>query len=395
MTDKALRVSMVSETFPPEINGVAMTVAQLVKQLGQRGAEVQLVRPKQPREPLVAAGVGETLLVPGLPIPGYRELGFGVPARRRLRRSWQQQRPDIIYVATEGPLGWAAVKVAVELKIPAVSGFHTQFHHYSRYYRLGWLQPLVYRYLKSLHNRTACTLVPTESMRQAMGQDFAALEVLGRGIDCERFHPAKRSESLRREWGAGPKDKVFLYVGRLAREKNIDLALATFLRLKQNHPAIRMVLVGPGPDYSRLYGRHEGLIFAGGKVGEELARYYASADIFLFPSLSETFGNVVLEAMASGLACVAFDEAAAAIHIQHRVNGMLAEPGDEAAFLRYSQTLLANDSFVRTLQREARRAMEGMAWEKIGAEFERILSIYAERRVGNESSERLATNFSR
>jgi hypothetical protein len=134
---RALRVSMVSETFPPEINGVAMTVSQLVAQLGA-----------------------------GFPIPGYRELRFGAPASRRLRQSWQLQRPDTIYVATEGPLGWAAVKVAEQLGIPAVSGFHTQFHHYSRYYRLGWQQPLVYRYLKSLHSRTACTLVPTETMRR-------------------------------------------------------------------------------------------------------------------------------------------------------------------------------------------------------------------------------------
>lgn len=395
MTGKALRVSMVSETFPPEINGVAMTVSQLVRQLGRRGHTVQLVRPRQPSEPVPTAGVNETLLVPGLPIPGYHELRMGAPAVRRLRRSWRLLPPDVIYVATEGPLGWAAVRVANALGIPVVSGFHTQFHHYSGYYRLGWLQPLVYRYLKALHNRTACTLVPTEAMRYGMGQDIASVEVLGRGIDTERFHPSKRSEALRREWGAGPDDKVLLYVGRLAREKNIDLALNTFLKLKQNHPGIRFVLVGPGPDYARLYSRHEGLIFVGGKANEELARYYASADIFLFPSLSETFGNVVLEAMASGLACVAFNEAAAAIHIQHCHNGMLAEPGDEAAFLRHSQTLLANDPFRHSLQREARHAMKGIAWERVGEEFERILSVYAERRVGDESGERLAADFSR
>lgn len=395
MANKTLRVSMVSETYPPEINGVAMTVSQLLVQLGRQCHQVQLVRPRQQRENPVPSCASETLLVPGLPIPGYRELRFGIPALRRLHQSWRLERPDIIYVATEGPLGWAAVKVAERLDIPAISGFHTQFHHYSQYYRIGWLQPLVYRYLKSLHNRTACTLVPTESMRQAMEQDISSIEVLGRGIDCERFNPEKRSEKLRRQWGAGPGDKVFLYVGRLAREKNIDLALNTFLKLKQNHAGIRLVLVGPGPDYSRLSERHDGVIFVGSKVDEELARHYASADIFLFPSLSETFGNVVLEAMASGLACVAFNEAAAAIHIQHHHSGMLAEPGDDAAFLRHCQTLLANTPFLRVLQREARRAMEGIAWEHVGAEFERILSIYAERRVRNESGERMAADFGR
>jgi glycosyltransferase involved in cell wall biosynthesis len=301
----------------------------------------------------------------------------------------------VVYVATEGPLGWTAVNVARQLGIPAVSGFHTRFHHYSRYYRIGWLKPLVYRYLKSLHNRTACTLVPTEAMRQGMGRDIESIEVLGRGIDCERFTPDKRSNVLRREWGAGPQDKVFLYVGRLAREKNIELALNTFLHLREKHPGIRFVLVGQGPDYCRLYGRHEGLIFCGSKVGDELARYYASADIFLFPSLSETFGNVVLEAMASGLGTVAFDEAAAAIHIRHGYNGMLAAPGDEAGFLRHSQSLLANETFLNSLRRESRRAMEGMSWQQIGAEFERILLVHVQGRVGDESGECLAADLSR
>lgn len=395
MTGKRLRVSMVTETYPPEINGVAMTVSQLVGQLAARGNLVELVRPKQTKEPALELGADNTVLVPGFPIPGYRELRFGAPATRQLTRLWQQRRPDCIYVATEGPLGWAAVKVAKRLGIPALSGFHTQFHHYSQYYRLGWLEPLVYRYLRSLHNNTACTLVPTEAMRRAMVDDLPSIEVLGRGIDCQRFSPQKRSESLRRQWGAGARDKVFLYVGRLAREKNIGLALNTFLRLRETNPDLRFVLVGHGPDYARLYSRYEGLIFAGSKTGEELARYYASADLFLFPSTSETYGNVVLEAMASGLGVVAFDDAAAGIHIRHGYNGMLAAPRDEAAFLRHCQTLLANETYLAAIRRQARGAMEGIAWEQVGAEFERILRLYVRGEVGDESGERLAANFSR
>jgi glycosyltransferase involved in cell wall biosynthesis len=392
---KAFRVSIVSETYPPEINGVAMTVSQLVGQLRRNGNRVQLVRPVQSREPGTTLDEGACLRVPGFPIPGYSGLRFGAPVLRRLRRAWQQYPPDVIYVATEGPLGWAAVRVAGQLGIPTVSGFHTQFHQYSGYYRIGWLQPLVYGYLRALHNRTACTLVPTEAMRHSMAGDIPSLAVLGRGIDTERFQPQKRCEMLRREWGAGPRDKVMLYVGRLAREKNIELVLKTFLRLKGNDHSLRLVLVGDGPDYSRLYGRHEGVIFTGSRVGEELARCYASADLFLFPSLSETFGNVVLEAMASGLGVVAFDMAAAAIHITHRRNGMLATPGDEAAFVRHSQTLLANEALLQTMRREARRAMQGIAWSQVGEAFEQILRRYAGRGVGDESNERLAADFGR
>ncbi|MCW8827871.1 MAG: glycosyltransferase family 1 protein [Gammaproteobacteria bacterium] len=393
---RELRISLVSETWPPEINGVAMTLSHLAGQLARRGHRLQLVRPLQPQEGGHDPAIMQTLRVRGMAIPGYPELRLGLPAGRLLRRAWRLQRPDVIYVATEGPLGWSAVRQAARLGIPVVSGFHTQFHHYSRYYRVGWLQPLVYRYLQSLHNRTACTLVPTETMRRQMSANIPAVEVLSRGIDTELFHPAKRSETLRREWGVGPADKVFLYVGRLAREKNIELALETFLTLRQGSPTARLVLVGHGPDYARLYARHEGIIFAGSHVGEKLACHYASADIFLFPSMSETFGNVVLEAMASGLGVVAFDEAAAGIHISHGNNGMLCPVGDGSVFLRHSKTLLANPPYLQTLRKQARRAMEGVSWERVGAEFERILRSQVENlEVRDESSERMAADFSR
>jgi glycosyltransferase involved in cell wall biosynthesis len=392
---KALRISMVTETYPPEINGVAMTLSQLAGQLASKGHHVQLVRPKQPVEGETDLHIAETVRVSGMPIPGYRELRFGLPSGRLLTRTWQRQRPDIVYVATEGPLGWSAVQVAHRLGIPAISGFHTQFHQYSNYYSAGWLQPLVYRYLKSLHNKTACTLVPTEAMRRGMSNDIRSIEVLGRGIDTTLFSPQKRSEALRREWGAGPRDKVFLYVGRLAREKNIGLVMDTFLKLRETSPAARLVLVGHGPDYARLYSRYEGVIFVGSKIGEELARHYASADVFLFPSMSETFGNVVLEAMASGLGVVAFDEAAAGIHIKHAFNGMLADAGDEQAFLRHSQVLLANHVYLQGVRKEARRSMEGISWEQVGAEFERLLYVHTEVEVGDEPDECVAADFSR
>ena len=391
---KPLRISMVTETFPPEINGVAMTLSRLLAQLNARGHQVQLVRPYQAQEEEVPSLAAQTIRVRGIPIPGYRELSLGAPAGRTLLREWRNERPDVIYIATEGPLGWSAATVAKRLGIPAISGFHTQFHQYSRYYRLGWLQPLVYRYLTSLHNRTACTLVPTEVMRRQLSNDIQPLEVLGRGIDTMLFNPQKRCEKLRTEWGAGPNDKVFLYVGRLAKEKNINLAIETFLSLQANMPASRLVLVGNGPNYAHLYSRHDGVIFAGARTGEELARHYASADIFLFPSQSETFGNVVLEAMASGLGVVAFNQAAAGIHIRHGLNGMLAQSGDEAGFARQSASLLFNPSHLRSIRHEARLSMKEISWDQVGTDFERILHCYACKEEYNEFGKRLAASIS-
>jgi glycosyltransferase involved in cell wall biosynthesis len=385
-----LNISVVTETFPPEINGVAMTVSRLVTQLSKRGHHVQLVRPKQDEEKNCPELASETVHTKGIPIPGYRELSLGLPSGSYLKKLWRNKRPDVIYIATEGPLGWSAARAAHKLGIPAVSGFHTQFHHYSQYYRVGWLQPFVYRYLTGLHNKTACTVVPTEAMREEMIADMQPIEVLGRGIDTDLFNPNKRCEELRREWGVSPHDKVFLYVGRLAKEKNIQLAVDTFLKLKESTPSATLVLVGHGPEYARLYSRHEGLIFVGAHVGEELARHYASADIFLFPSTSETYGNVVLEAMSSGLGVVAFNDAAAKIHIRHGGNGLLAEVGDEAAFNRHSASLLFNPSHLNSIRQEARLSMLDNSWDAIGAEFERILRVYAIKEESNESGERVA-----
>jgi glycosyltransferase involved in cell wall biosynthesis len=392
---KALTISVVTETFPPEVNGVAMTLTHLLTQLKTRGHTIHLVRPRQSREDHVPHLASDTLCVTGLPIPGYRDLTLGLPAGRALTKQWRNKRPDVIYIATEGPLGWSAAQVAARLGIPAVSGFHTQFHKYCQYYRVPWLQPLVYRYLTALHKKTRCTLVPTTVMRDEMHADMQPIEVLGRGIDTELFNPDKRCESLRREWGAGPHDKVYLYVGRLAREKNIGLAIDTFLKMKAISPSARLVLVGNGPEYVRLYSHHEGLIFVGTRVGDELARHYASADIFLFPSMSETFGNVVLEAMASGLGVVAFNQAAAGIHIRHGHNGMLASTSDEHAFISHSAILQHDHIYLASLRKEARRSIEGRTWQQIGVEFERILRVYAQKEVNDEPGECLAARISR
>ncbi len=388
-----LRIAVVTETWAPEINGVAMTLGQLVSRLQQRGHRLQLVRPARPGE--VRCSNEELVRIFGMAIPGYRELRFGLPSSGALKRAWQLYRPDVIYVATEGPLGWSAIRTAERLGIPAVSGFHTQFHQYSSYYGAAWLQPMIFGYLRSLHNRTACTLVPTEAMCHSMKSEFENVRVLGRGIDTSLFNPKRRCEKLRREWGAGDGDTVFLYVGRLAREKNIDTVLRTFLRLRHGNERARLVLVGHGPDYQRLYERHEGVIFVGSRVGEELARHYASADAFLFPSQSETFGNVVLEAMASGLAVVAYDEAAAEIHIRHGENGLLAESGDIAAFLRHSSTLLNNHAYRSELGRAARRSMEGISWETVTDEFARVLCGCVAQEVEDESDQCVAADFSR
>src|SRR5262245_22537733 len=159
-------ICVVTETYPPEVNGVALTLAHLVKGLAAQGHAVSVVRPHQLTSDYRGCrGDSQMTLVRGMPLPGYKGLQFGLPAGGLLRRSWAQDRPDVVYVATEGPLGWSAVRSAQHLGIPVFSGFHTNFHSFAKHYRAGWLKHFIFRYLCRFHNRTIGTLVPSVDVR--------------------------------------------------------------------------------------------------------------------------------------------------------------------------------------------------------------------------------------
>jgi len=368
-----LRIAVVTETYPPEINGVANTMRHLVQGLARRGHRLTLIRPRQRRDRDTRASVDpadpavEQYLVPGLPLPGYRGLRFGLPVYWRLRRRWQREAPDAVYIATEGPLGRAALEAARQLDIAALTGFHTQFHKYSRFYGLGLLMQPIARSLRRFHNRSDGTLVPTSMLgRELEHQGFEAVHVFSRGVDTRLFSPDRRSSALRARWGCDDSTLVVLYVGRIAAEKNIGLALEAFQAIAQRRPEARFVLVGDGPESNRLGARHPSYIFSGAKVGAELAEHYASADLFLFPSLTETFGNVVTEAMASGLPVVAFDDAAAHEHIRSGENGILVPLGDTGGFIDAAAVAAAGDwADLRRLGRAAARTAQGLDWDQV------------------------------
>ena len=381
-TTRPLRVAVITETYPPEINGVANTMRHLVTGLAERGHQVRLIRPHQAGDPKPGASdpIGETL-VPGLPIPGYRGLRLGLPVFWRLRRLWRDEPPDVAYIATQGPLGRAALRAAEALGVPTVTGFHTQFHQYSRHYGLGFLTGPIEASLRRFHNRSDTTLVPTAELREIlMARGFAKVEVFGRGVDTVLFSPDRRRADLRSAWGCGPTDPVLLYVGRLAAEKNIDLVLASYAAARAAHPRTRCVLVGDGPERRHLAQAHPEVIFTGARVGLDLAEHYASADLFVFPSLTETFGNVVTEAMASGLAVVAFDDAAAHRYIRSGENGLILDRGDRDAFIAAILAATTDVQGSRRLGAEARRTAETLGWPRVIAGLEtRLRAVIAAR----------------
>jgi len=388
---QSLYIGLITETFPPEVNGVAMSLGRLLDGLTESGHNLQLIRPRQHSRDLPGRdGRLSVVTLPGMSVPFYKDLRIGFPAGATLLKLWRFCRPDVIYIATEGPLGSSALHSARRLDIPVVSGFHTNFHSYSQHYRMGLFKPLVENYLRYFHRRTACTLAPNRELCRELGnKGFGEVRVLPRGVDGELFSPGRRNPRLRAQWHAGEDDPVALYVGRIAAEKNITEAIHTCRAMQESAPGLRFVLVGDGPLKERLARENPDFHFAGVKTGTELAEHYASADIFLFPSRTETFGNVTLEAMASGLAVIAYDYAAAHMHIRHLDTGLVVPTDTAGGFLQAGRELIQSPVQIKTLGRAARKYSEQLGWDKIIREFENTLRSFSVGDIGNYAEENL------
>ncbi len=363
-----MRIDIVTDTFLPDVNGVAMTLGRITDGLREQGHRVHVIRTGE------GAGVRETVAA-SISLPGYKEVRVGLPKPFRLRKRWLKKRPDAVYVATESPLGRSAVKAAKALGIPVATGFHTNFHEYLEQYRLGGLEPAAKAWLKRFHAAADCTLAPSpELVMRLRDEGFREVHLLGRGVDSVLFSPQKRCEALRASWGARVGVPVAIVVGRVAAEKNLELAMRAFERMRQAVPDLRCVVVGDGPVREKLEDRFGWVHFAGVKTGEELAKYYASGDVLLFPSETETFGNVLLEGMASGLVTVSYDYAASERYVNHGVNGMKAARGDDEAFIRMGVEALSPNPEMRSA---ARSTTEGLGWKQVVSDFNDRMSAIA------------------
>ncbi|MHB1266354.1 MAG: glycosyltransferase family 4 protein [Acidithiobacillus ferriphilus] len=370
MTETAMRITLVTETYPPEINGVAITLGRAVEALRARGHDVTLIRPRQAEE---SPSPG---LMFALPLFFYRQVRLGCATPSTLQRWLRDWGSEIVHVATEGPLGLAALIAARRLHIPAVTSFHTNFDQYAAHYGLPLLGHGARIYLRAFHNAGKLTLVPSQStLDRLQAQGFQQLRRWGRGVDTVRFHPQWRDDSLRESLGLGPEGRLLLYVGRLAPEKNLTPLITGFRALRRSCRTTVLVLVGDGPlrpEFSRL--SHEGILCVGMQQGMDLARWYASADLFCFPSCSETFGNVVLEAEASGLPILAYDCPGVNEQVDDVVHGLLLPPGsDWTAMLQ----LLCKDSGLRhTFGAAGRLRAESQSWT---LSFDMLEAAYREQ----------------
>lgn len=361
-------LAVVTETWPPEINGVAHTISHLVYGLISRGDyRISLIRPRQTKAELALETDSlHELFVHGFRLPFYQQVRLGYPHYLRLKRAWAINRPDLVQIVTEGPLGYAALHAAKKLAIPVISDFHTHFDQYSGYYHFSKLTSLAACYLRYLHNQTLLTLVPTQELyQQLQAKGYQRLIVIERGIDQDLFKPTRRNFALRTQLGLQPKQLLVTLVSRLAQEKNLDLAFTAFRAIQQAVPSARFLIVGDGPERDRLQNLHPDCLFVGMQTGTALAEHYASGDLFIYPSTSETFGNVVIEAMASGLPVVTFDYAAAHQHIRHQKNGYSVPLKDTTAFIHAAVHLATNPPLRQRLGQQAYLTTQTLSWQRV------------------------------
>lgn len=369
-------VAVVTETWYPDINGVSHSIGKIVHHLLNLGVNVQLFGVKNDL-------LDETELDPrleyfacrGSKLPFYKEVSFGIFNSKQLRIQWRKDPPDIIQIVTEGPLGYSAMKTAKRLNIPVISDYHTNFQLYSKNYHLGWLEKIVSGYLRYLHNHTYMTVVPTKELqKQLQYQKYNNVKIMTRGIDTAVFNPNHRSEKLRKTWGVSNSDPVILYVGRIAAEKNIALAIKAFQATHEQNPNSKFVLVGDGPLRKQLEQKHPELIFCGMQTGKALSEHYASADIFLAPSVTETFGNTILEAMASGLAVVTYNYAAALEHMENGVTGIKVPFDNEQEFIKQAIELSQDDALIECLRTNAHLRVQNLSWNDVSKQLLRLMN---------------------
>jgi glycosyltransferase involved in cell wall biosynthesis len=373
-TQKFLRIAVVTETWPPEVNGVAVTLSKLIHHLGQRQHTIQLIRPRQDKDDAGVENVGwSELLLRGLPIPRYPQLKLGLPSKKALIKAWSTRRPDLVHIATEGPLSWSALQAAHILRLPVTSDFRTNFHSYCQHYGIGWLSKPIVAYLRKFHNRTAFTMVPTQAMKyqlEAMG--FKNLKVVARGVDTKLFHPNKRSDTMRDSWGVTSDTMVLLSVGRLAAEKNLDLTIQTYQKLLAAGRKVKMVFAGDGPMRAITEAKCPDAIFMGMCSHEQLATLYASADLLLFPSLTETFGNVTLESLSSGTPVLAFDCAAAGEFINEKKNGWLIHSDEPHTYMQRALDITTDKATLTQVREFSRTSVAHLGWDEIANQVETI-----------------------
>ncbi len=359
-----LRIALFTGNYNHIEDGVSRTLGRLVGYLGDQGHEVLVVGPTIDR-PLDQPG--RFVAVPSVAAPGRPEyrVSTGFPAEARRELEWFA--PHLVHIATPDVLGHKALRWARRLGIPVVSTYHTHFASYLDYYRLGLAEGALWAVLRRFYNRCDEVYPPTPTMTEALRAHGVTvpISVWPRGIEADRFAPSFRSSDWRQAQGFEPDEVVVAFVSRLVKEKGLDVFAATVRSLRAEGVPVRALVVGDGPERQALARELPEAVFAGHLSGADLSTAYASSDVFLFPSETETFGNVTLEAMASGLAVVAADAAGTASLVDDGATGLLCPPRDRAAFLAATRRVASDSALRARLGRAAVAAARAYDWPEV------------------------------
>lgn len=361
----ALRLAIFAGAYNHVADGVSLTLNRLVAYLEAQGIPVRVIAPTVPNPPVDHAG---TLLpAPSIPAPGRSDYRLTYSLSAEVEEALARFNPTLIQVATPDLLGLQALRLSKRWGIPRVASYHTHFSSYLKYYRLGLLEPALWGYLRWFYNQFQQVYVPSPSMMEVLeAQGFTSdLRLWARGINVETFNPEQRSMDWRRSHGIADDEVVVTFVSRLVWEKGLDTLADTLQTLERHGVPHRSVIVGSGPAYESLRARLPRTIFTGYLGGEDLGRAYASSDVFLFPSDTEAFGNVVLEAAASGLPAVCADATGSSSIVQDGQTGFLVPPGNTPAFAEALRTLIEDADLRRRFGKAALERSKHFRWDQV------------------------------
>ena len=365
LPDPELRVALFTGNYNYIKDGVALTLNRLVAFLERRGVPVLVFSPVA--EKPAFASVGELVPVPSMAIPTRPEYRIALGLSKRARERLEAFRPTLLHIAVPDIAGYKAMKLAESWGVPVVASYHTRYDTYLRFYGLGIFEKLGQRYMRHFYNRMRRVYAPSESMAEILRSEGQSqhVEIWARGVESDLFSPAKRDMAWRRSLGIADDEVAISFAGRLVKEKNTAIYMRVLNALTAKGLKVKPLVIGNGPEMAAMKAGLKDGIFVGFLHGEELARAYASSDIFFFPSESETFGNVTLEAMASGLPAVNAISSGSNSLVEEGVTGHLVSARDEQA-LAARLAALAEDPVLRQRMGEAARTRAlDYSWDHI------------------------------
>ncbi len=365
MTIGDLRVALFSGNYNYTRDGANQALNRLAEYLLRQGAALRVYSPKVDEPAFEPAG--ELVGVPNLPIPGRGEYRIPLALSAAVRRDLAAFAPNMVHVASPDFVGHRAVTWARERRLPILASVHTRFETYPRYYNMAFLEPIFVRILQRFYNRCDALVAPSESMasvlrEQGMNEDIS---IWSRGVDREIFDPSRRDMEWRREHGIADDEVVVGFLGRLVMEKGLDIFAATIAELKRRGVAHRVLVVGEGPAHGFFADKVPDAVFAGFQRGPALGRAVACMDLLLNPSVTETFGNVTLEAMACGIPVVAARATGSTSLVRDGETGCLVEPGNAIAFADAVERYVANPELRRAHGEAGELSSRDFGWDAI------------------------------